>query len=193
MSKTIWMPSLVLALHQNRHAPYARFVQMATVRADGRPANRTLVFRGFLHDSPRLAFVTDARTAKVAELERSPWTELCWYFPATHEQFRISGPVSVVRHETDDAAVQTVRRDTWRELAEAVRVSFTWPTPGEPRDGSIPFPSVHTDPESPPAHFCLLVVDPHEVDLLEINGNPQSRWVFRRDDAGGWHGAEVNP
>jgi pyridoxamine 5'-phosphate oxidase len=193
MSQTIWLPSLVLALHQNRHAPYSRFVQMATVRGDGRPANRTLVFRGFLDDSPRLTFVTDARSEKAAELERSPWSEICWYFPVTHEQFRISGPVVLVRHDNDDAALRDARRSSWRELAEAVRMSFTWPTPGAPRDGGVRFPSAHPDPETPPAHFCLLVLDPHEVDLLEINGNPQNRWIYRRDETGRWQGSEVNP
>ena len=29
-----------------------------------------------------------------------------------------------------------------------------------------------------PAHFCLLMLDPQEVDLLEMNGNPQHRWTF---------------
>ncbi len=112
------MPSLVLAIHQNRHAPYSRFVQMATVRRDVRPANRTVVFRGFLNDSPRLTFVTDARSEKVAELEHCPWCQICWYFPVTHEQFRISGPVALVRDETDDAALRDARR---RSLARAGR------------------------------------------------------------------------
>ena len=166
---------------------------MATVRSDGRPANRTLVFRGFLNDSPGLTFVTDARSEKVADLEHSPMAQACWYFPVTHEQYRISGPVAVVRHDSDDAALRDARRSSWRALAEAVRVSFTWPAPGAPRDGTTPLPSVHPDPETPPAHFCLLVLDPHEVDLLEINGNPQNRWNYHRNESGRWEGAEVNP
>lgn len=193
MCETIWWPSLVLALHQNRHAPYSRFVQMATVRADGRPANRTIVFRGFLNDTPRLTFVTDGRSTKAAELERSLWSELCWYFPVTHEQFRISGPTLLVRHDTLDPVLRDARRDSWRELAEVTRVSFTWPLPGAARDGRVPFPFAHPDPETPLSHFCLLILDPHEVDLLEINGNPQNRWIYRRTEEGRWNGAEVNP
>jgi PPOX class probable FMN-dependent enzyme len=193
MSETLWLPSLILALHQNRHAPYSRFVQLATVRADGRPANRTVVFRSFLKDTARLIFVTDVRSEKVGELARVPWSELCWYFPVTHEQFRISGPVELVRHDTEDAALQDARRQTWRELAESTRVSFNWPMPGEPRDGTVRFPSIHPDHEAPVSHFCLLVLDPHQVDLLEINGNPQNRWIFRRTEEGRWEGSEVNP
>ena len=96
-AETLWRPSLVLALYRNRHAPYSRFVQLATVRADGRPANRTVVFRGFLDETPQLTFVTDSRSPKVAELSHSPWAEVCWYFPVTHEQFRIGGPVDAGR------------------------------------------------------------------------------------------------
>jgi pyridoxamine 5'-phosphate oxidase len=190
--ETLWLPSLVLALHRNRHAPYSRFVQMATIRADGRPANRTIVFRGFLDNSPRLAFCCDARSTKAHELARSPWSELCWYFPVTHEQFRIAGPTVVVGQNADEVLLEA-RRKLWSELAEPVRVSFTWPAPGKPREGRVPFPTVHPDQETPVSHFCLLILDPQEVDLLELNGNPQHRWIFHRDGADHWQGTEVNP
>ncbi len=193
MSETLWWPALVVALHRNRHAPFARFVQMATVRADGRPANRTIVFRGFLNDTHRLTFVTDQRSTKVAELEHAPWCEICWYFPVTHEQFRISGPTTLVRESTQDSALRDARRDSWRDLTEPIRLSFTWPQPGEHRDGLAPFPTTHPDQETPSSHFCLLILDPHEVDFLEINGNPQNRWVYRRAEHGRWTGAEINP
>jgi PPOX class probable FMN-dependent enzyme len=191
--ETLWLPSLILAIYQNRSAPNSRFAQMATVRADGRPANRTVVFRGFLGNSPRLTFVTDARSAKVAELERDSRAELCWYFPVTHTQFRISGPTTIVRSGSGDAGLLEARRAAWSDLAEAVRVSFTWPAPGEPREIHGPFPSIHPDQETPPAHFCLLILDPKEVDMLELNGNPQNRWAFRHTESDRWQGTEINP
>jgi hypothetical protein len=55
------------------------------------------------------------------------------------------------------------------------------------------FPTEHPDPESPLPHFGLLVLDPHAVDFLEINGDPQNRWQFNRNDQGRWSGFEVNP
>ena len=61
---------------------------MATVRGDGRPACRTVVFRGFVEKSEQLTFVTDARSEKVGELGRQAACELCWYLPGTREQFR---------------------------------------------------------------------------------------------------------
>jgi PPOX class probable FMN-dependent enzyme len=177
----------------NRHAPYSRFVQLATVRADGRPANRTVVFRGFLDETPQLTFVTDARSPKVGELGHTPWAEVCWYFPVTHEQLRIGGLMTVVGADARDGALLDARRACWRELADAVRQSFTWPAPGGPRAAGVPFPTEHPDPDQPLPHFCLLILDPREVDQLEINGEPQNRWRYTRDDHGLWSGEEVNP
>ena len=193
MPHTLWRPSLVLALYQNRNAPNARFVQLATVRADGRPANRSLVFRGFLHESHQLTFVTDTRARKTGELAASPRAEICWYFPVTHEQFRIGGTITLVGDDTSEATLAAARRDAWRALPEATRVSFTWPPPGLPRDARVPFPANHPDPLEPLPHFGLIVLDPLDVDFLELNGTPQNRWEYRRDDLGRWSGIEVNP
>ena len=52
MIETLWQPSLVLALYQNRNAPTSRYVQLATACTDGRPSNRTVVFRGFIATRP---------------------------------------------------------------------------------------------------------------------------------------------
>ena len=134
MPQTLWTPSLYLALFQNRHAPASRLVQMATVNAQGRPANRTLVFRGFVNETSQLTFATDLRSPKTSELVHSPWAELCWYFPVTHEQFRIAGPITVVGPDATDHVLAAARRDAWRALPEATRITFTWPAPGLPRD-----------------------------------------------------------
>jgi hypothetical protein len=40
-----WRTMLQRSLGKNRSLAYARYVQLATVRPDGRPANRTVVFR----------------------------------------------------------------------------------------------------------------------------------------------------
>lgn len=59
-----WRDVIQRALARNAECRHARYVQLATVRPDGRPANRTIVFRGFLGDaSDVLTFVTDSRRA----------------------------------------------------------------------------------------------------------------------------------
>lgn len=46
MSFAPWRSLLDRALDLNSSLASARYLQLATVRADNRPANRTLVFRG---------------------------------------------------------------------------------------------------------------------------------------------------
>ena len=72
-------------------------------------------------------------------------------------------------------------------------MTFAWPTPGQPRSAGVVFPTEHPDSETPVPHFGLLVLDPDTVDFLEINGHPQNRWQFQRDNHGRWSGIEVNP
>jgi pyridoxamine 5'-phosphate oxidase len=191
--ETLWRASLVLALYRNRHLAQSRYLQLATVRADGRPANRTVVFRGFIGQTDRLTAVTDIRSAKARELQAAPWAEACWYFPMTREQFRLGGGAVVVGEGSGDEAAQQARRDAWRDLPDATRQGFTWPAPGELRDAGVPFLETPTDPHSPPPSFGLIVLDPVEVDHLELDGNPQNRWAYRRDDDGRWTAREINP
>jgi pyridoxamine 5'-phosphate oxidase len=184
---------LVLALYRNREVAQSRFMQLATVRADGRPANRSVVFRGFLADSHQITMVSDLRTAKFVDLASNSWAEACWYFARTREQFRLGGRVTVVDESTEDASLQEARREAWRGLSEATRQSFTWPTSGEPRDPIARFLAGCPAADVPLPSFGLLVLDTCDVDHLELDGNPQGRWISRRDDDGGWTTREVNP
>jgi PPOX class probable FMN-dependent enzyme len=193
MPQTFWRASLVLALYRNRHAAQSRYLQLATVRANGRPANRTVVFRGFLNETPEITMVTDARSAKIHDLDGCPWAEACWYFPISQEQFRLGGRVTVVRDGGEDKVLREARLNAWRDLSESTRQSFAWPTPGALRDPNARFLGEPPDRESPLPSFCLLVLNPLELEHLELDGNPQNRWIYRRDDHGQWSGHEVNP
>jgi PPOX class probable FMN-dependent enzyme len=188
-----WRASLDLALHRNRRSPQSRFVQLATVRPDGRPAVRTVVFRGFLGESGSAVFTTDARSAKCAEIRLRPDAELCWYFPETREQFRLSGVARLVDESTAAPDLLATRARTWRELSDAARVSFTWPAPGAPRPPGIAFPEMPPDAEAPPGAFALIVFSASRVDFLELDGDPQHRWSYSVDEKGAWSGREVNP
>jgi len=66
MSLAPWRSPLDSALKRNPQ-PNARYVQLATIRADNRPANRTS-FSGFLEDTDQLKFVIDARSQKVDQI-----------------------------------------------------------------------------------------------------------------------------
>jgi len=122
-----------------RPGPPAQYVQLSTVRADGKgAANRTIVFRGFLGegqgappDAEGLTFVTDARSGKVADVAACPWVELAWYFPGTREQYRVHGRMELV----GDAGhpLGPARQAAWAKLTGEARKQFLWPEPGLPR------------------------------------------------------------
>jgi len=188
-----WRPSLDLALHRNGRSPQSRFVQLATVRPDGRPAVRTVVFRGFLGESGSIVVTTDARSAKCDEIRRRPDVELCWYFPETREQFRLSGVAELVDESTADPDFRVARVIAWRALSDALRVSFTWPAPGAPRTPGVAFPEMPPDAQAPPDAFALIIFSASRVDFLELDGDPQHRWSYSVDEEGVWSGREINP
>ena len=193
MSLALWRSPLARALHRNRSLHEARYLQLATVRATGRPANRTVVFRGFLENTNQLKFITDIRSEKVEEINFYPWGEICWYFSKTREQFRIAGKLVLVVAEYPDAELCSSRRTAWQELSEAARDQFAWPHPGDDKAEASAFDSGSPDAIEPLANFCLLLLEPETVDLLELRGEPQNRSLYRRDGEGNWFVRSVNP
>lgn len=193
MSIAPWRSPLARALDLNRSLAYARYLQLATVRADGRPANRTLVFRGFQTDSDRLKFVTDSRSQKPEQIEHQPWAEACWYFPETREQFRLHGYLTLVKADNPDAVLQQARQTAWQETSDATRLQFTWPDPGKPKADAA-FEQAPPNAIEPLANFCLLLLNPVIVDRLELRGEPQNRTIYEWDEIQQtWTVQMVNP
>ncbi|MEH1969232.1 MULTISPECIES: Npun_F5749 family FMN-dependent PPOX-type flavoprotein [unclassified Nostoc] len=194
MSLAPWRGAIAHALHRNRSLVYARYLQLATLQANGHPANRTLVFRGFLEETNQLKFITDNRSAKADQIQQQPWAEVCWYFPNTREQFRIAGCLTLVSGDDFYQDLQPARIAMWQELSDAARLQFGWPYPGKPRVQTpeafaLPAP----EPIQPVPNFCLLLLDPAQVDHLELRGEPQNRWLYHRDENQEWSCEEINP
>lgn len=188
-----WRSPLSRALHRNRALPNARYMQLATVRANGQPANRTVVFRGFLEESDQLQIVTDRRSHKVEQMAQNPWCEVCWYFPKTREQFRLTGTLTRISTTTSDPELVKARNDLWQQLSDNARAQFFWPHPGHPRAEPDAFDSTDVDSTTPPETFDLVLLDPVRVDHLELRGDPQNRQMYERGDRHHWSVQQVNP
>ncbi len=187
-----WRSPLSRALHRNRSLVYARYLQLATVRSDNKPANRTVVFRGFFDDETnQLKFVVDARSEKSEQIDQNPWAEACWYFPKTREQFRLLGTLTLIR-ENCGGALQKARQTAWQELSDGARVQFAWAHPGQPRADAAEFSPPPPDPVEPLPHFCLLLLKATQVDHLELRGEPQNRKQYLLTDDT-WATQEINP
>lgn len=192
MTLAPWRSPLTHALDRNQALAYARYAQLATVQANGHPANRTVVFRGFREDTNQLKFVIDARSQKADQIARSPAAEICWYFPESREQFRIAGSLTIVGETHPEATLQTARQTAWQALSDAARTQFAWPYPGQPRAGKQEFAVSCPDATHPLSHFCLLLLEPDQVDHLELQGDPQNRWLYTRHETA-WVKQEINP
>ena len=127
-----WRSAISHALDHHHNLAHARFVQLATVGTNGRPANRTVVFRGFLTNTDHLKFVADRRSEKVAHILQNPWVEICWDFPETREQFRIAGDLLCIAEGGDPDHLQFHRTAAWRELSDAARLQFLGHLPLNP-------------------------------------------------------------
>jgi pyridoxamine 5'-phosphate oxidase len=196
MSLPPWRSIISGALHRNRSLPASRYLQLATVDHRGRPANRTVVFRGWLDPESQLQFVTDGRsalreaagTSKAEEIVNNPWAEVCWYFAKTREQFRIAGKLQLI--DAQNPNYQPERQAAWTQMSEAGKVQFYWPLPG----------AIKTEEDfgeqelqlEPAATFCLLLLSPIMVDRLELRGNPQarSRYCLQGNE---WSIESINP
>lgn len=170
--------------------PSTRYAQLATVRPDGRPANRTVVVRDLVGPSARPLFTSDARSAKLDDLNAEPRAELCWYFGPTREQFRLSGVVEVVGDDAP-AGLASLRHNAWDALPDGSRRTFAWPPPGAPRADPAAFEG--DTPVGPPAEFLVLLLDPEWVEHLDLRTHPHTRIRYVRDAKGGWSAEAVNP
>lgn len=188
MSLAPWREAIAAALHRNRSRPDSRYWQLATVRPDGSPAVRTVVFRGFRSGCDDLLLITDRRSDKLRDLAHQPRSELCAYLPVSREQFRLGGWMEV--HTVADDG-ESLRADLWSRLSEAARQQFTWPQPGAAAAPSSVF-SVPA-PDTPPESFVVLTLVPEQVDHLLLRPTPQQRRLHRRRDDGTWDSTDINP
>jgi pyridoxamine 5'-phosphate oxidase len=191
MSLPPWRSSLSRALHRNRSLPASRYLQLATVDAEQRPHNRTVVFRGFYDPGSQLQFVTDVRSSKAVQVTQNPWAEACWYFSKTREQFRIAGQLQLITADSPND-LQPARRQAWEHLSNNSREQFAWPLPAASREQEgQSFEVSCLNFEQPLANFGLLLLNPIAVDHLELRGAPQNRWQYLWD--GEWSVIAINP
>jgi pyridoxamine 5'-phosphate oxidase len=181
-----WRPLLRGAREREGRSPAARWLQLATVAADGTPRLRTLVFRGWAGDAA-LDLLTDARSEKAAELARQPAVELCWLLPRARMQFRLRGVVEPLPPEL----AWSERQRHWQSLSPGGRAVWGWPRPGAPLQMDGPFPAALEDATPLPEHLQLLRIGLIQVELLELLGHPHRRRRWRLAD--GWGEQALNP
>ena len=179
---------------QENPDPTHRYVQLATVRPDGTPACRTVVFRGFMADavaglpSCALQFTTDTLSEKAAELAANSAAEACWWFPTSQEQYRVQGRLRLITDALseeageEEAALAKARRVMWAKMSPRARLSWLWPAPKSERPADATTEQDEADyspvlpPESEPAgRYPVTEGDP---DSVENTGVPLPRFAL---------------
>ncbi|KAL0739787.1 hypothetical protein Bca4012_081300 [Brassica carinata] len=191
-----WKQLLFGAIEANSHLKHSSYAQLATIGVNGRPSNRTVVFRGFEENSDRIQINTDLRSRKIQELKLCPFSEMCWYFSDTWEQFRINGRVEVIDASSSDQTKLQLREKAWFANSLKSRLMYICPAPGTPYNGEQPNQEVNLDPSSGPvADYCLLLLEPEKVDYLNLKSNQRLLFSSMTSGTGEkcWTSEKVNP
>ncbi|MEB3200255.1 MAG: pyridoxamine 5'-phosphate oxidase family protein [Synechococcaceae cyanobacterium] len=181
-----WRPLLRGAREREGRAPQARWLQLASVAADGTPRVRTLVFRGWA-GATALDLLSDGRSSKAAELQAQPAVELCWLLPRARSQFRLRGRLQTLPPELE----RKQRQRHWLALSPGGRALWGWPAPGAPLAEGAVVPQELAEDTPLPEHFLLLRIALSQVELLELTGHPHRRRRWRA--SGEWQEETLNP
>jgi pyridoxamine 5'-phosphate oxidase len=100
----------------------ATAMTLATVTADGRPAARMVICRGFDARAGWLVFYTDRESDKGADLRAHPRAALVFHWDAFERQVRIDGPVTTAA-DADSDRYWATRPPEARAAAAASRQS----------------------------------------------------------------------
>ena len=182
----IWRQRLQRSLHVSRSKPESRYIQLATVDAQGKVQNRTVVFRGLADIGAILYFVTDKASDKFRALTQHAQAEIAWYFAKTREQYRLSVQCELLTHDVSEADL-AVRRDYWQRLSHAAKQQFLDDAPIDitnstalggdvPNEDSELSQSTLSD-SIPPTNFVLVRAHVEWVDYLVLS-DPQQRYTY---------------
>ena len=168
---------------------------ISTVGLDGRPAARMAVLRGVHRETRILAFHTDRRSRKVAEIERDPRMGALFYDAEKGIQIRIDGIAHP--HWQDDVAKRAFAAAT----LFARRCYLAEAGPGAPlaEPGSgLPAALVDRAPTEVEAangfaNFCVIHLRIDRLDWLSLAARGHRRATLRWSDDGDVSGRWVVP
>ena len=145
---------------------------LGTATEAGLPSARVVILRGFDPARRVLRIFTDARSGKVADLEREPRAALLFYDAGAQLQLRCAVDVAVHRGDS-------VAREAWDGTSPIHRRNYlARARPGSPIDTPGPDWSEDEDTDAPFDVFCVLVARIVALDWLCLSdgGNRRARF-----------------
>ncbi|KAG5251677.1 pyridoxine 5'-phosphate oxidase-related family protein [Salix suchowensis] len=167
---------LLRAIESNSHLRHSFFFLSLLVI---KPSNRPVVFRGFEENSDRIQINTDFRTRKIEELNHCPFAEICWYFSdswehsGSMEELKLSmGPIPIRKSFRFCSLHYIILLRDWFASYIKSRLQYLVPNPGIPcLSEQSPDEFLLDFSSGLVTTFCLLVLEPDQVDYLNLKSN----------------------
>ncbi len=165
-------------------------IQIATLAPDG-PRLRTVVLRGAEAETRRVRVHSDARAAKIAEIEADPRVELCAYDARAKIQLRLRGRAAIHRDDALADAAWAGSGDGARRCYRAV-VAPGAPLPA-PQAGDLPQEALApAERDAGRAQFVVVALSVARIEWLYLAARGHRRAAFDWDGAG-WAGRWLAP
>jgi pyridoxamine 5'-phosphate oxidase len=165
---------------------------LATVGADGRPAVRMVLLKGF--DSRGFVFYTNYESRKGRELAGNPHAAACFWWDEIERQVRIEGSVEPISAEESDAYFQTRPREC-QLAAWASRQSAVIESRALLQRQLKELEARYRDkPVARPPNWGGYCLCPTTIEFWQ--GREQrlhDRLRYRREDDGGWIRERLSP
>jgi pyridoxamine 5'-phosphate oxidase len=165
---------------------------VATASADGVPAARILLLKGF--DERGFVFYTNYESDKGRELDANPRAALLFYWPELERQVRISGNVERVTREDSERYFHSRPRGS--QIGAAVsRQSAIIPDRQTVEDAAAHLEQRLDGAEVPlPDAWGGYLVRPAWIEFWQGRPNRlHDRLRYLRDPAGGWRIVRLSP
>lgn len=159
---------------------------LATVRADGAPEMRTVVFRKVVREPRALMCHIDWRSPKATEIQNDPRVSWLFYHVEEKLQLRIRGRASF---HTDDELANV----QWQNSALFSRRCYCGDAPGtekdEPSSGLAEFlidrePTAEESERLGRKNFAVLSSTIDEIDVYELHVKGHRRSLFAWSETG---------
>lgn len=165
---------------------------LATVNAQGRPANRMVLLNGY--DERGFDFYTNAQSRKGEDLVANPVAALCFHWKSLRRQVRVEGTVEPVSKSESDAYYNSRPRGSrigaWASAQSRPLAQFS-DLEDKVKEYEEKFDGLDEIPR--PAHWHGFRVVPERIEFwVQGDFRLHHRYIFER--AGdGWRTYMINP
>ncbi|KAJ3499747.1 hypothetical protein NLJ89_g10063 [Agrocybe chaxingu] len=174
---------------------------------------------------PLLLTSTDIRAPKVSQLTASSKAEVVWWIEGTAQQFRIIADIYTVPHpehalhshfldvlaksESGTGLALFINEDwearrvaLFKTMGAHMKASWCRPVPGsplkgDPAAGKEKYEEAKRNWETALGNFALMIIDPIEVDFVDLSTSPDKRTLFTKkvsaDDGVQWEETDLVP